>query len=59
MRLARRVGAVLAMFSGAAVGAVVIRYSVAAALGLAAAISALCYVAFLSITRASEPRQAT
>ena len=48
VRLARRLGAVLAMFSGATVGAVVIRYSPAAALGLAAAISALCTVAFLS-----------
>src|SRR5467141_2771015 len=46
VRLARRIGAVLAMFAGAALGAVVIRYySVAAALGLAAAISALCNAA--------------
>jgi uncharacterized membrane protein YoaK (UPF0700 family) len=46
-RLARRIGAVVAMFSGATLGAVVIRYySVAAALGLAAAISALCNAAW-------------
>ena len=45
VRLARRIGAVLAMFSGAAFGAVVIRYyAVAAALGLAAVI-ALCNAA--------------
>jgi uncharacterized membrane protein YoaK (UPF0700 family) len=42
VRLARRIGAVLAVFAGAAVGAVVIRHSVAVALGLAAAISVLC-----------------
>jgi len=45
VRFARRIGAVLAMFSGAALGAVVTGYSVAAALGLAAAISALCNAA--------------
>ena len=50
VRLARRIGAVLAMFSGAALGAVVISYSVAAALGLAAAISALCNAALVSAT---------
>jgi uncharacterized membrane protein YoaK (UPF0700 family) len=55
VRLARRVGAVLAMFAGAAVGAVVIRYSIAAALGLAAAISALCNAA-LNRSLLSAPR---
>lgn len=45
VRLARRIGSVVAMFAGAAVGAVVIRHSVAAALGLAAGISALCNAA--------------
>jgi len=45
VRLARRIGSVLAMFAGAALGAVVIRYSIAAALGFAAAISALCNAA--------------
>jgi len=52
VRLARRVGAVLAMFSGAALGAVVIGPSVAAALGLAAAISALCNAALVSAAAA-------
>jgi uncharacterized membrane protein YoaK (UPF0700 family) len=52
VRLARRLGAVLAMFSGAAVGAVVIGYSVAAALGLAAAISALCSAAVVWVAAA-------
>jgi uncharacterized membrane protein YoaK (UPF0700 family) len=52
VRLARRVGAVMAMFSGAALGAVVIRYSIPAALGLAAAVSALCYAAFASVALA-------
>jgi uncharacterized membrane protein YoaK (UPF0700 family) len=56
VRLARRVGAVLAMFAGAAVGAVVIRYSIAAALGLAAAISALCNAALYRSLRMSDER---
>jgi len=43
-RLARRVAAVAAMFLGAALGAVVIRYSISAALWLATAISAACSV---------------
>jgi len=43
-RLARRVAAVAAMFLGAALGAVVIHYSILAALGLASAISAVCSV---------------
>jgi uncharacterized membrane protein YoaK (UPF0700 family) len=55
VRLARRIGAVLAMFLGAASGAVVIRYySVAAALGLAAAISALCSAALHRALRTSD-----
>jgi uncharacterized membrane protein YoaK (UPF0700 family) len=41
-RLARRVGSVAAMFLGAALGAVIIRYSISAALWLGTAISALC-----------------
>jgi uncharacterized membrane protein YoaK (UPF0700 family) len=45
VRLARRVGSVVAMFAGAALGAVVVQYSVAATLGLAAVISALCNAA--------------
>src|SRR5712672_3762346 len=43
-RLARRVASVASMFLGAALGAVVIRYSISAALGLATAISAACGV---------------
>jgi len=43
-RLARRVAAVAAMFLGAALGAVVIHYSISAALWLATAISAACSV---------------
>jgi uncharacterized membrane protein YoaK (UPF0700 family) len=56
VRLARRIGAVLAMFAGAAVGAVVIRYSIAAALGLAAGISALCSAALSRSLRTSDER---
>src|SRR6266850_2439488 len=41
-RLARRVASVAAMFLGAALGAVVVRYSISAALWLATAISAAC-----------------
>jgi len=55
VRLARRIGAVLAMFSGAALGAVVIRdYSIAAALGLAAAVSALCNAALYWSLRTAD-----
>jgi len=54
VRLARRIGSVLAMFSGAALGAVVIGYSVAATLGLAAAISALCNAALFRSLRADR-----
>jgi uncharacterized membrane protein YoaK (UPF0700 family) len=48
-RLARRVGSIAAMFLGAALGAVVIRYSISAALGLATAISALCITALFRV----------
>jgi uncharacterized membrane protein YoaK (UPF0700 family) len=44
-RLARRVESVAAMFVGAALGAVVIHYSISAALWLATAISAMCSAA--------------
>jgi len=54
VRLARRIGSVLAMLTGAALGAIVIRYSVAAALGLAAAISILCNAALYRSLRTSE-----
>jgi uncharacterized membrane protein YoaK (UPF0700 family) len=56
VRLARRIGSVLAMFAGAALGAVVIRYSIAATLGLAAAISALCNAALCWSRRTSGER---
>jgi hypothetical protein len=55
VRLARRIGAVLAMFAGAAFGAVVIRYSIAAALGLAAAISAV-QCGIVSVATQSDER---
>ena len=54
VRLARRIGSVLAMLTGAALGAIVIRSSVAAALGLAAAISILCNAALYRSLRTSE-----
>jgi uncharacterized membrane protein YoaK (UPF0700 family) len=44
-RLARRVASVVAMFLGAALGAVIIRYSLSAALAFATAISVVCSVA--------------
>jgi uncharacterized membrane protein YoaK (UPF0700 family) len=43
-RLARRIAAVAAMFLGAALGAVVLHYSISAALWLATAMSAACSV---------------
>ena len=49
--LARRVGSVAAMFLGAAFGAVIIPYSVSAALWLATAISALCSAALFRSLR--------
>ena len=54
VRLARRVGAVVAMFSGAAVGAVVVRHSIAAALALAAGISAVCTAVWAGSLRTSD-----
>lgn len=53
-RLARRVEAVVAMFLGAALGAVIIHYSISAALALGTAISALCSAALLRALRASD-----
>src|SRR5215813_1905886 len=53
-RIARRVGSVLALFFGAALGAIVIRYSVSAALGLATAISAACSAALFRSLRAFD-----
>jgi len=48
-RLARRVASVAAMFLGAALGAVVIHYSISAALWHATAMSAVCgFVVFRS-----------
>jgi len=52
-RLARRVAAVVAMFLGAALGAVTIRYSISAALWLGTAISALCSAALFRSLRTS------
>ena len=51
-RLGRRVASVLAIFFGAAFGAVVIRYSVSAALALAAAISVVCNIVLFRSARA-------
>jgi len=53
-RLARRVGSVAAMFLGAALGAVIIHYSISAALWLGTAISALCSAALFRSLRASD-----
>jgi uncharacterized membrane protein YoaK (UPF0700 family) len=53
-RFARRVGAVAAMFLGAALGAVVIRYSISAALWLATGISAVCSAALFRSMRTSD-----
>ncbi|HET9378422.1 MAG TPA: YoaK family protein [Chthoniobacterales bacterium] len=53
-RLARRVGSVLAIFFGAAFGAVVIRYSISAALALATAISVVCSTALFRSLRRSD-----
>ena len=53
-RLARRVESVAAMFLGAALGAVLIHYSVSAALWLATAISAMCSAALFSSVRKSD-----
>jgi uncharacterized membrane protein YoaK (UPF0700 family) len=53
-RLARRVESVVAMFLGAALGAVVIHYSISAALWLATAISAACSAALFLSVRTSD-----
>src|SRR6202158_3977756 len=50
-RLGRRVASVVAMFLGAALGAVIIRYSISAALWLGTAISALCSAALVRSLR--------
>ena len=53
-RFARRVAAVAAMFLGAALGAIVIHYSISAALWLATAISAACSVALFHSGRTPD-----
>jgi len=53
-RLARRVESVVAMFLGAALGAVIIRYSISAALWLGTAISTLCSAAWFRALRTSD-----
>ena len=53
-RLARRVASVAAMFLGAALGAVIIRYSISAALWLGTAISALCSAALFRSLRTPD-----
>ena len=53
-RLARRVESVAAMFLGAALGAVVIHYSISAALWLATVISAACSAALFCSVRTSD-----
>lgn len=50
-RFARRFGSILALFFGAGIGAVVIRYSISAALGLATVISILCTAALFRALR--------
>ena len=53
-RLARRVASVAAMFLGAALGAVIIHYSISAALWLGTAISALCSAALFRALRTPD-----
>jgi uncharacterized membrane protein YoaK (UPF0700 family) len=53
-RLARRVASVAALFLGAALGAVVIRYSISATLWLATAISAVCSAALFRSVRTAD-----
>ena len=53
-RLARRVASVFAMFFGAALGAVIIRYSISAALALATAISGLCNATLIRALRTPD-----
>jgi uncharacterized membrane protein YoaK (UPF0700 family) len=55
-RLARRVASVGTMFLGAALGAVVIHYSISAALWLATAISAVCCAALFRAVRTPDKR---
>jgi uncharacterized membrane protein YoaK (UPF0700 family) len=55
-RLARRVESVAAMFLGAALGAVIIHYSISAALWLGTAISALCSAALFRECRVGVSR---
>ena len=53
-RLARRVASLVAMFLGAAMGAVIIHYSISAALWLGTAISALCSAALFRSLRTPD-----
>jgi uncharacterized membrane protein YoaK (UPF0700 family) len=53
-RLARRVASVAVMFLGAALGAVVIRYSISGALWLATVVSAVCSAALFRSLRTSD-----
>lgn len=53
-RLARRIASVVAMFLGAALGAVILRYSISGALWLGTAISALCSAALFRSLRTSK-----
>jgi len=54
VRLARRTGSVVAVLAGAAVGAIVVRHSLAVVLALAAAISAACNAALSRSLRTSD-----
>jgi uncharacterized membrane protein YoaK (UPF0700 family) len=53
-RLARRIASVTSMFLGAALGAVLIHYSISAALWLATTISAVCSAALFRSVRTSD-----
>jgi uncharacterized membrane protein YoaK (UPF0700 family) len=53
-RLARRVASVVALFVGAALGAVITHYSISAALWLGTAISGLCSAVLFRSLRASD-----
>jgi uncharacterized membrane protein YoaK (UPF0700 family) len=53
-RLARRIESVVALFLGAALGAVIIHYSISAALWLGTAISAFCTAALFRSLRTSD-----
>jgi hypothetical protein len=54
-RLARRLESVIAMFFGAALGAVLTHYSISATLCLAGSISAVCSAALFHSVRTSDP----